>query len=247
MDFEFLFRSLATKQPAPDYLVVGEQRLLLRFVRHRRARRYILRLTPDLIARVVIPRGGSMGEAAAFARANTAWLQRQLVRHMANPGRPQAWHHGTQILFRGDWVTLTVDGPDGSGPCVVRFADHALKIPDRQADLRPHVERHLWQLAAQELPDRVVEFARAHGFAIHKVCVRNQRSRWGSCSRRGTISLNWRLLQGPAFVRDYIILHELAHFRKMNHSGGFWREVERLCPEFSAAEKWLKQHSNLLR
>jgi len=53
---------------------------------------------------------------------------------------------------------------------------------------------------------------------VRRVTVRNQRSRWGSCSRRGTVSLNWRLLQTPAFVRDYVILHELAHLREMNHS-----------------------------
>ena len=63
---------------------------------------------------------------------------------------------------------------------------------------------------------------------------------------RGTISLNWRLVQTPAFVRDYIALHELAHLKEMNHSRRFWREVARLCPEFKQAEQWLKEHSSLL-
>jgi predicted metal-dependent hydrolase len=78
------------------------------------------------------------------------------------------------------------------------------------------------------------------------VTVRNQRSRWGSCSRRGTISLNWRLVQTPLFVRDYLVLHELAHLKEMNHSRRFWSEVARLCPDFPEAERWLKQHSRLL-
>jgi predicted metal-dependent hydrolase len=73
--------------------------------------------------------------------------------------------------------------------------------------------------------------------------VRNQRSRWGSCSRRGTISLNWRLIQTPVSVRDYVILHELAHLKEMNHSKRFWREVARLCPDYKEAENWLKRHS----
>jgi predicted metal-dependent hydrolase len=58
--------------------------------------------------------------------------------------------------------------------------------------------------------------------------------------------LNWRLIQTPAFVRDYILLHELAHVKEMNHSHRFWREVARLCPEYVQAERWLKQHSELL-
>jgi predicted metal-dependent hydrolase len=82
---------------------------------------------------------------------------------------------------------------------------------------------------------------------VRRISIRNQRSRWGSCSRRGTISLNWRLIQAPPAVRDYLILHELAHFREMNHSQRFWREVARLCPQFAEAERWLNQHSDLLR
>jgi predicted metal-dependent hydrolase len=82
---------------------------------------------------------------------------------------------------------------------------------------------------------------------VRRVTVRNQRSRWGSCSRRGTISLNWKLIQAPPFVRDYIILHELMHLRQMNHSARFWREVENVCPEYQVAGKWLKQNSGLLK
>ena len=93
----------------------------------------------------------------------------------------------------------------------------------------------------------MLELVALHQFPVKRVCVRNQRSRWGSCSRRGTISLNWRLVQAPLFVRDYILLHELVHLRQMNHSHGFWREVARLCPGFADAERWLKQHAALLK
>ena len=79
-----------------------------------------------------------------------------------------------------------------------------------------------------------------------RVSVRNQKTRWGSCSRKGTISLNWRLIQAPEFVRDYIILHELAHRWQMNHSDKFWREVERLSPDYLTAEQWLKANLSIL-
>jgi hypothetical protein len=59
--------------------------------------------------------------------------------------------------------------------------------------------------------------------------------------------LNWKLIQAPPFVRDYIILHELMHLRQMNHSARFWSEVENVCPDYKTAEKWLKQHSSLLK
>jgi len=92
-----------------------------------------------------------------------------------------------------------------------------------------------------------MELAVCQQLDVRRVSVRNQRTRWGSCSRRGTISLNWRLLQAPPSVRDYIILHELMHLREMNHSPRFWRQVESVCPDFLQAERWLKQNSRLLR
>jgi predicted metal-dependent hydrolase len=82
---------------------------------------------------------------------------------------------------------------------------------------------------------------------VRAVSVRNQRSRWGSCSRSATVSLNWRLVQMPAAVSDYIILHELAHLRVMNHSAKYWRVVAQLCPDYRAAEAWLKAHGRQLQ
>jgi predicted metal-dependent hydrolase len=98
------------------------------------------------------------------------------------------------------------------------------------------------QLAEAELTRRTIALAAQTNSEISRITVRNQRTRWGSCSRRRAISLNWRLIQTPAFVVDYIILHELMHLRQMNHSQHFWDEVEKVCPTWREAEKWLRQH-----
>jgi len=102
-------------------------------------------------------------------------------------------------------------------------------------------------MAWKELPGRVGELAAQHGLTVRRVAVRDQRSRWGSCSARGVVSLNWRLVQTPEFVRDYIIVHELMHLREMNHSSRFWKLVAEAFPQMEEAEKWLKAHSRLLR
>jgi hypothetical protein len=227
-----------------DWLHIGGRGVRLWLVRNRRARRYVLRLRPDGAARVTIPRGGSEVEAKRFAERNAAWLEQQLLRQATRPRGPQAWPMGTEILFRGERVRL--EPGDGEQGGVVRFGSEAVRVTEANADLRPAVERHLRKLAARELPARVLELATAHQCPVQRVSVRNQRSRWGSCSRRGTISLNWRLVQTPADVRDYLVLHELAHLKEMNHSRRFWREVERLCPGYREAERWLKQHGSLL-
>ncbi|HVV71776.1 MAG TPA: M48 family metallopeptidase, partial [Verrucomicrobiae bacterium] len=151
---------------------------------------------------------------------------------------------GSMVWFRGEHHRLELV-PEGLN-LRVRLGSELLPIENPLADLRPKLERHLRALASRELPRRTFELATLHGVGIRRVTVRNQRSRWGSCSRRGTISLNWRLIQTPPFVLDYIILHELAHVKEMNHSRRFWREVARLCPGFAEAERWLKTHPELL-
>ena len=79
-----------------------------------------------------------------------------------------------------------------------------------------------------------------HSLTVRRVVIRNQRSRWGSCSRTGAIALNFRLVQMPPWVSDYVLLHELMHLRQQNHSRRYWRLVEQVCPDFRAAEKWLR-------
>lgn len=163
----------------------------IEFVRHPRARRYVLRVTRDGVIRVTVPRRGSMRQARAFAAKHQAWIDKQLSKPRVAP-----------------WP---VDGT-------------------------------LWDRARHDLPPRVFELAQLQGLLVKRVSVRNQRTRWGSCSRRGNISLNWRLIDAPELVRDYIILHELMHLREMNHSERFWAQVEAVCPRWREAEVWLKAH-----
>ena len=117
---------------------------------------------------------------------------------------------------------------------------HRRALSIEAARLPDGVEAHLRRLAARELPARLDELARQHGFRVAGVSIRNQRTRWGSCSRSGRISLNWRLLRLPPDIRDYVLLHELAHLRHLNHSTRFWRELARLCPHHAEARRWLR-------
>ncbi len=228
-----------------DWLVIGNRRLRLVLVRNRRARRYVLRLRADGAARVTIPRGGSAEEGTNFARRNLPWLEKQLLRQAAAPPEPKVWLAGSEILLRGQPVRIEA-GAYGESR-LVRFGPYELCVINPAADLRPELEAYLWGLAARELPSRVLELASRHQLPVRRVSVRNQKSRWGSCSRQGTICLNWRLVQAPETVRDYIILHELAHLRHLNHSRAFWKEVARFCPDYRQAEAWLRKHGPLLR
>jgi predicted metal-dependent hydrolase len=89
---------------------------------------------------------------------------------------------------------------------------------------------------------RLLTLAARFGLAVTKVSVRNQKWRWGSCSRRGHICLNWRLVKTPDWVSDYVMIHELMHLKRMDHSRTFWKLVAAACPEYQSARRWLREH-----
>jgi hypothetical protein len=172
------------------------------FVRHRRARRYILRVLRDGTVRVTLPRWGAKREAYAFVEANRGWIdhQRALVHN----------HRGER-------------------PRIDAASETALR-----------------QRAIHELPRQLLALAAEHGVTVRRVSIRNQRTRWGACSPSGTITLNWRLIQAPDFVRDYVLIHELMHRRELNHSRRFWRLVAAACPRMAEARAWLKHEGKRL-
>jgi predicted metal-dependent hydrolase len=175
--------------PPPPFPVVV-------FVRHPRARHYVVSVRADGAVRVTIPRRGSKREAEAFARSRRPWIERQLARATAERAARPA--------------------------------------------LAPELERALREQARRELPARLLELAALHGLTVSRVSVRNQRWRWGSCSRNGHICLNWRLASMPAWVRDYVLVHELMHLERMDHSPAFWRLVAGACPRYQDARRWLR-------
>ena len=100
--------------------------------------------------------------------------------------------------------------------------------------------------AKAELPRRTAELAHLMGITYGRVSVRKQKTRWGSCSSKGNISLNFLLVRAPKDVMDYVIIHELCHRRHMNHSSSFWRLVETFDPNYRTHRKWLREEGQIL-
>jgi predicted metal-dependent hydrolase len=183
--------------PAPSSTLRVPQSTV--FVRHPKARRYILRVTREGIVRVTIPRWGSKREATLFANSQHRWIDKQLAK----------WQ-----------------------------SERAAVQPLVPLDVR----RQLVTQARRELPVRLLALAAAHGLTVARVSIRNQRWRWGSCSPNGHICLNWRLVTMPDWVRDYVLIHELMHLKRMDHSRKFWKLVAAACPRFREARAWLRDH-----
>lgn len=206
------------------------------------ARRYILRVRPDGMLRVTIPRGGSRAEAASFMRKHLAWVARERGR-VRQAQAPVRWTDGSMILVDGEPVAIVVEA--AADRLVARYGGRSVRVTDL-SNVRAEVERDLRTLAREQLIPCVEKLAAELGLSFARVTIRNQRSRWGSCSRNGAIALNFRLVQMPPAVADYVITHELMHLKQQNHGRQFWRLVERACPSFRDAERWLRRQGRSL-
>ena len=107
-------------------------------------------------------------------------------------------------------------------------------------------EKRYRQAAAEYIPRRVAYFQPFTGGTYTRITIRGQHTRWGSCSSRGTLSFNWRLMLAPPRVLDYVVVHELCHLYEFNHSPGFWRMVESVLPDYGQWKRWLAQHGQNL-
>ena len=106
--------------------------------------------------------------------------------------------------------------------------------------------KNLGDQAARVLPERVEYFAKIIGVTYGRITIRNQRTRWGSCSAKGNLNFNCLLMLCPDAVQDYVVVHELCHRKELNHSAAFWAEVEKICPDYRLHRKWLKENGTSL-
>ena len=112
----------------------------------------------------------------------------------------------------------------------------------KKVELSPEKIKLYKKQAHDYIPDRVAYFAQKFGFIYNKIRITSASTRWGSCSSSKNLNFSFRLIRTPESVIDYVIIHELAHLKHMNHSKNFWKEVETMYPNYKESEKWLKQN-----
>jgi predicted metal-dependent hydrolase len=208
----------------------------------RRARRLSVRVYPDARVEVVVPPRARASEVESFVAAHREWIESRRERALRNRPAPEPFPPANLGLpLTGESWRLHLAG--GSGALRIAEAgatDRILRVSGA-GNLRAGLRAWLMRTAKARLEPRVAALAAAMGVRYSRVSIRRQRSRWGSCSVRGTISLNVCLLfQRPAVV-DYLIVHELTHVRHMNHSARFWDAVAAHCAGWRALDRELLQ------
>ena len=233
---------LYRRPPDPQAIeIVFDQAVYhVRLRRHAQARRYTLRVqasTREVV--LTMPPRGSLREAKAFAERHGGWIAARLGRlPKATPFAP-----GEVIPLRGEPHRI-----------VHRRAVRGTVWTEVEGDERllcvageiPHLARRtgdfLKREARRDLEAASRKYFTALDVTARRIAVRDQSSRWGSCSAAGMLSFSWRLILAPPYVLDYLAAHEVAHLVEMNHSPRFWRLVARICPDMQQAKAWLDAH-----
>jgi predicted metal-dependent hydrolase len=211
-----------------------------------RARRISIRVYPDARVEVVVPPRARPREVERFVAAQREWIDSKRAQALRNRPAPEAFPpEHLDFYMTGEHWRLHLAGGTGRVRVLERGAprnvDRVLEIRGAVTDrgLRTALRAWLKRAAAERLEPRVAALAAATGVRYTKVAIRRQRSRWGSCSVRGTISLNLCLLFQRPEVVDYLIIHELMHVNHMNHSPRFWAAVDRHCADWRALDREL--------
>lgn len=225
-----------SNETLPDYLQVGEQVLPLVIRRHQRAKRICLRYIPtDHAISLTLPRHTRVNDGLRFLMLKSEWLTDTLH------SMPSKKHikPGVVIPLLGKRVRIKHD-ETLRRKWIVK--DDVLYVAGPREEFAERVTEALKKIASVTL-SRLAERDAAHlGKRIARVTVRDTRSRWGSCSSTARLSFSYRLIFAPREVMEYVVAHEVAHLRHMNHSRAFWNTVENLCPEYEAAKEWLHLH-----
>jgi predicted metal-dependent hydrolase len=229
-----------TSEPSAISVAFDGEIHLVQLRRHRQARRYTLRIrSASREVVLTMPPRGSLKEARAFAQKHGAWIAARLRRLP----EPAPFTHGTVVPLRGIDHRI-VHCPEKRGTVWIETigVERNLCV----AGAAPHVARRIHDFlkreAKRELEMASKQAAVQLGVSIKRVSVRDQSSRWGSCSTTGVLSYSWRLILAPPFVLDYLAAHEVAHTIEMNHSRRFWRLVEGICPHVGRAKTWLEAY-----
>ena len=233
-------------EPSAINIVFDREVYLVRVRRHRQARRYTLRIhsaTREVL--LTMPPRGSLKEARAFAQKHGGWIAARIGRLP----EPAPFVHGMALPLRGLDHKI-VHRPDRRGTVWIEEDgdERLLCVAGEEAHAARRLRDFLKREAKRDLEAASRAAAQALGVRVKRVSIRDQSSRWGSCSSTGVLSYSWRLILAPPFVLDYLAAHEVAHLIEMNHSRRFWRVVERICPHVTRAKTWLDVHgSNLHR
>ena len=242
----------ATPAPATRSAVLAGRTVSYTHRVSARARGIRLVIRPERGLEVVTPRGASGTRVEQVLREKARWILSTLdrVERETISAAPPPIISGMRLPVAGQQMTLTILTGAPQGRFRVRLDGNTLRLTVADAGqetLRAALEVWYRRHARTIFDERLAECNKRYGFSYRRVTIKEQKSRWGSCSRQGNLNFNWRLLLAPLPVLDYVVVHELCHLQELNHSPRFWQLVALACPDYAAHRAWLREHGRELR
>ena len=194
------------------------------------------------------PKRISKSQLHSILLSKAGWIRSKLEARQENAAPPIQWRDGSALMFLGNDMTLSVkhDTRSRNVEYLAGILTIALPSPDDEAAIARKVVQWYRKQALTDFGRRLELLSAKLGVATPKLYLSNAGSRWGSCNSKKEVRLNWRLIQAPPHIINYVTAHELAHLKEMNHSAKFWAIVEEIYPDYQKAEKELKTLSPLL-
>jgi predicted metal-dependent hydrolase len=235
----------------PSEIFLEGRAIPYRIRRNPRARRVLLKVEDDLGFVVVLPRWFAARDVQALIVKHAAWVLKAVDRRAA---RLASFHGGGDghpwVLFRGERLPFRfLAGPAHMAPRIeTRGAELVLSAPRPPESTAVSALLDEWYRgeASRQIPGRVAHWALITGLHPRRLTLGDARSRWGSCSHRGAVTLSWRLILAPPEVLDYLIVHELCHIRHPNHSAAYWASVASRLPDYARERAWLRHNGAAL-
>ena len=180
-----------------------------------------------------------------FVQQNASWVekQRQKMKSLPPARGIHNFSEGEEFLYLGNTFPLLFKMKQCPS---LALNTHFILDMEKQAQAKTLFEKWYKTQADSLFSERATHLAKEYNFSYKKLRITSARTRWGSCSSRGSINFSWRLVMAPLDVIDYVIIHELVHTVVPNHSPTFWKRVEQLIPDYKLHRKWLKQNGHLL-
>lgn len=220
-------------------------------VRYTRRRGSIAIKITDREIRLLAPQGTPLATLEELLHKRASWIEQALARHQTREPHLPAYHQGETLALEGRRYPLRVLAgeepalkwqPQGFELILTARDDQEQDRERRRALVQAWYQRE----AEHRWPERVVHWAAVTGLRPSSLKIRCYKSRWGSCTRQGRVSLNTLLLGAPPAVLDYVIIHELCHLEHLNHSPAFWALVTSHCPDWKTHRRWLRLNGQQL-
>lgn len=232
------------------YIILNKIKFNYTIQRNNHAHKVWLRIDDDEGLVVVLPKGRKISTAANILRANKKWVINSLkIREEKLKNAPSPLGSSKIVVYRGRKVDLKIRNVACQKP-LVKLENNSINVilpKNSDYSVKEVLSDWMKERALLFFSRRVEYFAGLLGLEFGSICVRDQKTRWGSCSSKGTLSFNWRLLLAPPEILDYVVVHEVCHLKYKDHSKRFWNLVSSLFPNYQKCRLWLKENGLTLK